>query len=374
MKLLFIVDSLGSGGAQRQLVTLAVGLSARGHQVEIFTYYDERHFAHIVEAAGIKVHLHAKPSRYSLRPLLTLRHLLKVGEFDCALAFLETPSVYAELASIGIGQTSLIVSERSSYSAKSLGLRGFFLQEMHRLADWVTVNSFEQQATMTRLFPWMRPKICVIWNGVDTDHFLYEQLPPPKAGVLRIQVLASLARSKNPLGLSKAIAICREKYGLRVEVNWAGRPAVSGDGKAAKDEAVLCLQRSGNDDCWSWSGEIKDVRPLIARCDLVVHPSFTEGLPNAICEAFACGRAVLASDIGDHSRLIDNGANGGLFSPEDPESIAHALFGYAQLSPEARDAMSYSARRFAETELSIDRYLQAYEELFAKVGRSSQRC
>lgn len=368
MKLLFIIDSLGSGGAQRQMVTLAAGLAARGHHVEIFTYYDEDHFAHVAQRAGVVLHVQAKSSRFSLQPVVALRSLFRQGRFDCALAFLETPSVYAELARLGCSGPPLVVSERFCYSEASLGWKGRAKQEMHRLADWITVNSYHQKETMVRMFPWMASRISVIWNGVDADHFSQQDLPVPEAGTLRVQVLASLARKKNPLGLAKAIIICRDRYGLRVEVNWAGRFASTGDGLLAKDETMACLIESGAADAWTWAGEIRDVRPLIAECDAVIHPSFAEGLPNAVCEALSCGRPVLVSDIGDHSRLVDGGHNGYLFDPNDAEDMAAKLFAYAGLDESVRRAKANASRRFAEQRLSKGVYVQAYEAQLAFVA------
>lgn len=367
MKLLFIIDSLGSGGAQRQMVTLAAGLVYRGHRVEIFTYYDEDHFAGLAQAAGVVVHVHVKPSRYSMQPLQKLRKLMRDGGFDCALAFLETPALYAEIARIGRAVPRLVVSERFCYSPSTLGARGQLKQQMHRLANWITVNSHHQRSMMVNMFPWMEGKICTIWNGCDTQHFRATPLPDRVEGVLRVQVLASLAMKKNPMGLARAVVLCRERYGLRVEVNWAGVPTVSVEGDQAKTVTDSILKSANALSQWHWAGEIKDVRPLFANCDVAVHPSFAEGLPNAICEALSSGRPVLASDFGDHDRLLNGGANGALFDPGRPESIVESLGAYARLNAGERARMAQAARTFAEQELSTGRFVQAYEDLFSRL-------
>ncbi len=57
MKLLFVIDHFGSGGAQRQMVNLALGLSRRGHDVEFLVYYPEFDFFRArVDEAGLTVH------------------------------------------------------------------------------------------------------------------------------------------------------------------------------------------------------------------------------------------------------------------------------------------------------------------------------
>lgn len=372
MKLLFVIDNLGSGGAQRQMVTLAVGLTQRGHQVEIFTYHDADHFTHAARRAGVTLHLHPKPSRFSIRPILALRALISNGRYDGVLAFLETPSLYAEIANVGRATPPLIVSERSSYSRATLGWQGWLKQWMHRSSDAITVNSYHQCKNMIQIFPWMAKLISVIWNGVDLDHFDARPLPEPKDGELRVQVLASLTRAKNPLSLAKAIARCRDHYGLLVNVNWAGVTKDS-EGGAVRNETDAFLQAAKLTAQWSWAGEVKDVRPFLADCDVVIHPSVLEGLPNSLCEALSCGRPILAGDIGDHARLVDGGANGLLFNPEDSDDIANTLSRYARLNGDERRQMAESARNFAERKLSIQQFVEAYELRFAVLSDETKK-
>ena len=59
MHLLFVIDCLGSGGAQRQMVNLALGLIQRSHSVEFFVYYPHKdHFEGLLKAAGIQIHVY----------------------------------------------------------------------------------------------------------------------------------------------------------------------------------------------------------------------------------------------------------------------------------------------------------------------------
>lgn len=367
MKFLFVIDGLGSGGAQRQMTALACAMIARGHYVEIFTYFEEQHFADQVLSKGVFLHNEKKTSRYSLAPLRKLRKIVNTGNFDCVLAFLRTPALYAELACLGVQNTHLVVSERFCYSAETLGWMGRLREQMHRCADWITVNSFHQHATMIELFPWMRSKISTIWNGLDVDYFLPTPLPQIRTDQLSVQVLASIARKKNALGLAKAVADCRDRLGLRVEVNWAGASMISGESDVEKKATDDFLRSHRLDDQWKWSGEVKDVRNLFEKCDVAVHPSRAEGLPNAVCEALSCGRPVLTSDVGDHSKLLDGETNGLLFDPDDHISIANTLHRYSQLGMHERAMMAESARSFAESKLSLSRFSSNYEELFRKL-------
>ena len=98
MKLLFVIDSLDTGGAQRQMVNLAIGLKRRNHLVEFFCYAPGDVLAHPLEEAGITVHWHFKRSRFSPEVILALKELVNPNNYDLVLAFLPTPNFYAIVA------------------------------------------------------------------------------------------------------------------------------------------------------------------------------------------------------------------------------------------------------------------------------------
>jgi glycosyltransferase involved in cell wall biosynthesis len=114
-------------------------------------------------------------------------------------------------------------------------------------------------------------------------------------------------------------------------------------------------------------GERTDVPELLSNHHALILGSFYEGLPNAICEALASGRPVLASDIGDHPILIQNNKTGFLFDPNKPEDIAECIYKFTQLSQKELTAMGHKARQFAEKHLSTDVGVTAYENLFKQL-------
>lgn len=362
--LLFVIDSLGSGGAQRQMVTLARGLHQAGHRVEFFVYHAENFFLKELQAAGIPIHLHGKRYRFSFGPVLALRALLRARSFDILLAFLDTPSLYAELASIGVAGPRLVVSERFMFLPSGLSLQARAMQQMHRFADAITVNSHHQRDRMNARYPWMRKKTHTIYNGYDLDEFR----PRPSGSVfnhdLKLLAVASVSPKKNSLNLARAVKICAEEYRVKVVVDWIGRYDAQGEGRVAFERTAAYVQEAGIASQWRWLGERHDIPDQLANCDALVHPSYYEGLSNAICEALCCGRPVLAGHVCDHAYLVQPGIRGLLFDPSSPESIAQCIWEFYRLDPSKRSGMGRDARQFAEEHLSNQRYANAYEHLF----------
>src|SRR5690606_12750421 len=112
MRILLVIDSFGPGGAQRQINLLGRELSRRGHSVVYFVYYPQ--FDHFWPN-DLRVHHFRKDSAYSIKPVLALRKLVRANAYDILLAYLSTPSVYAELARFGKKKPALIVSERFDF-------------------------------------------------------------------------------------------------------------------------------------------------------------------------------------------------------------------------------------------------------------------
>jgi glycosyltransferase involved in cell wall biosynthesis len=59
--------------------------------------------------------------------------------------------------------------------------------------------------------------------------------------------------------------------------------------------------------------------------DLFVHPSHSEGRPNAVLEAQACGLAAVATDVGGTSEIVEDGVTGFLVAPRDPAALADKI-------------------------------------------------
>ncbi|MBA4317251.1 MAG: hypothetical protein C0412_02520 [Flavobacterium sp.] len=370
MKLLFVIDSLGSGGAQRQVVNLAIGLGKRGHHVEFFLYYPQfNHFKNLLDKAKIVTHSIRKVGRFSFLPIIFLRNLYKFGKFDGVIAFLSTPSFYAEVAGLGLtNKPFLIVSERSVFTPRNFHWSDWLLQQFHRLADHITVNSNTQRINLLKKFPWMKSRLTTIYNGVDLDLFKPEA-KNCNSKTISFLVIGTINRNKNPVGLVKALALVAEKFGNDCEIHWAGKVGSDCLAKAEFLRACKLIEELRLKDCWKWLGEVSDVAGLLQHYDALLHPSFYEGLPNAICEALACGKPILASNVCDNPYLVISGENGYLFNPEDPKSIESALLTFLNQDSQSKEMMGIKSRKIAESLISLEQYVSCYESKLFEIRK-----
>jgi glycosyltransferase involved in cell wall biosynthesis len=333
MRVVCLIDSLGSGGAQRQLCMLAVLLKKQGMDISVLTYHPHDFFLPLLQEAGIKytcLHTRSIPHH-----ILAVRRTLRRGDHDVVLAFMRAPSLYAELAAIPRRRWGLVVSERDAIPA-TFHSRLTWLRRFHRIADYVVTNSLTN-------------RIVTIYNAVDLEAFS----PSPLSDVggdrgFRMVVAARYEPQKNPSGLVGAVALAREKApSLSIQLDWYGHYGTAVDRKVYS-QAQQLVEQHGLRECVRLHGESRTITAEYGSAHAVALPSFFEGLPNTVCEAMACGRPILMSDVCDAGNLVKNGHNGFLFDPFSPEDIARAILEFAALNVTERESMGRRSREMAE--------------------------
>jgi glycosyltransferase involved in cell wall biosynthesis len=361
---LLVVDHLGLGGAQRQVVELARGLEQRGHRVEIFLYFPQyRFFRRLIDERQIAVHEYEKGRGFSIGVVRRLRSLRRSGMFDVVVSYLNNPNIYAELANVMAGDSKLIVSERCSHHDDKSWLVSNARRLLHVLSDCVVTNS-QAHAQWLRRKWWLKRKVECIYNGIDLEAWTPARAVPGVSADLRLLAVGRVCPQKNVTGLIAALELFRREHGYVPQVSWAGKREGGRAGQNYErrvNELLSGLPAVSRQ--WRWLGEQPDMGQLLREHDVLIHPSLYEGLPNAVCEALAAGVPALVSNVGDHSLLVADNERGFIFDPAEPPSIARAIGKIARLSAVQWRDFCINARRYAEENLSSHRMVTAYENL-----------
>ncbi len=160
-------------------------------------------------------------------------------------------------------------------------------------------------------------KVEVVVNGVDHELFKPNRRARARSKTPVILFVGRLIANKGPQVLLEA-ANRLAKQGIRPEIVFLGDgPLRSRLMRAAADRGI-----GGH---VHFPGHSSDVPGWLRRADIVVRPSFTEGLPLTVLEAMAAGVCVVASDIPGNAELISHRGNGLLFEVGDPRSLQREL-------------------------------------------------
>jgi len=368
MKIVLCIDGLGSGGAQRQIMLLAELLINNGHTVEFITYLDDNFYKEVTDKYKIRI------ERVKWNNLFTRTYnflvAIKRAKPDHVIAFLDNPNLISELASFPFRKWRLIVSERTGKIGK-ISKRDQVRFQFHRLADVVVTNSYDLSDYVVNHAPWLKNKVKTIVNAVDFERFQPMRVKTTDGdGEVKIVVAASYSKLKNPVNLIKAIhEIKKKQAGRKVTLRWHGNKMLK-DGVAMNGakylEAADYVKENKLEDVVFLEGPSKDMCRIFNEASVVCLPSFYEGCPNVICEAMACAKPVLASNVCDNPRLIQEGVNGFLFDPNNVEDIVAAINRFIDLTPDAVEKMGNENLAFARSEFDKSVFLNKYLDLLTK--------
>ena len=373
MRFLFVIDNLSTGGAQRQMVNLAIGLMRRGHRVRVFCYSPGDKLAQPLREAGATIDWWEKSSRFSLDVIFALYKLIASEHFDILLSFLSTPNFYSLMAGrLATGwRLPVIVSERFCDLPGGMSLIERLVRQTYGLADHVTVNSHHQMDNFIQKYPFLRSRISQIDNGYDLKAFVPPVVEPDNQAVA-ILCIASVSPYKNGLCVVEALNVLHKKKPGKFRVTWIGHRMMTGERLTYLREMEARIEEYALGENWQWLDQRTDIVRQLHQHDVLVHASYGEGSPNVVCEALACGRPVILSNILDHPRLVQDGQNGYLFDWRDPLSLAKKIKLFSELSREEKSNMGKRGRQFAESHLSLDRYVDEYEALFKRLLREKK--
>jgi len=246
----------------------------------------------------------------------------------------------------------IAVLKRSPVSS----LMHWSLQTVDRL---VVISNAMLAEVLEAGFP--KSQVLKIPDGVDVQAFRPAPNKQNSQGK-QIVYVGRLSFEKGPDVLIDAFRLLVEQH------NKAAHLTFVGDGKLRRP-----LESQVNDcdleHLVTFVGTVTDVKPRLHAACVYVLPSRSEGLSVALLEAMACGLPVVATRSGGPSDVVEDGINGLLVAPEDPEALARAVNKILD-DPHLARRLGREARKTVEKKYSLqsvtDRYVKLYEELCLK--------
>lgn len=111
-----------------------------------------------------------------------------------------------------------------------------------------------------------------------------------------------------------------------------------------------------------YHGMVEDVRTILTDMHCVVLPSYHEGMSNALLEAAACAKPLLASDISGCNEIVKNNITGFLFLPRNTSSLIEKIENFLQLNWEEQKKLGLNARdlaeRFFDRKIIVNTYME----------------
>lgn len=198
-------------------------------------------------------------------------------------------------------------------------------------------------------------------SGVDCSRFAARTAERDELTPLRVLLAARLLWDK---GLAEYVAAARQlrAQGRAIEFLLAGDPD-PGNPAAVPEQTVHGWVGEG---LLKWLGHVDDMAALFATVDIVVLPSYREGLPKGLIEAAACALPLITTDVPGCREVVSDGIDGLRVPARNAEALAHAI-ARLQDDPGLATRLGRAARAKAlaefDEQIVIAHTLAVYREL-----------
>lgn len=308
MRILFLVRSLHLAGAERQLTVLAQGLRTRGHFVGVAVLYGGGELEAELLRAGVPIYTLRKRSRWDLfSPFVRIISLVRANSFEVIHGYMTVGNLLAFVVTALFSPAKRVAGIRASqFSSDDLDwitrTAIFVERKLFRYFHLVICNS---KKAMSDFSSFLDPtKTHCISNGIDCELFdidheagfaLRETWAIPNgAPVLGAVMRADRLKDAQTLfQVSRAfLAVVPSGYVLVV-----GQLT-----KKWRDEIDNCEQSAR----FVLLGRITNMRAAYNAMSVLLLCSTSEGFPNVIAEALACGTKCVTTDVGDAAGIVLN--------------------------------------------------------------------
>ncbi len=367
-KILFVMNSLTFGGAEKQTIDLINHLN-REHFAVGLVYLDKNEdlMSQLDNSNLFVLSCLDRKGKFDFSVPAKLERIVLEHGVDCIFCVAEYTLLYVSLYKMLYKKDKLKTTVALHNTLPRPGVWIWIKKHLHKFFINRTDRVFfvcHNQAHYWQQKKGVRPEMStVIYNGIDESFFIPDSVSKQKMSVLRaslnfkagdfiVGICARLSPEKNHTGFLQAVALAKRK----------GEPVkglIIGEGPEHKALERQATELLINGDI-TITGFIQDVRPYLAICDCVVLTSTTETFSISALEAMGMSKALIISKIGGSDEQIKEGVTGFLHDPRDVSSFADSLIRLAS-DRDKSVKMGKEARKYLLMNFTRDKMVKKYE-------------
>lgn len=295
----------------------------------------------------------------NIRLLLELYRLLRREQADVAVFYTIKPNLLGNIAARWAGTPAVSVVEGLGYSGSMAARWRWLAAPLYRIALRRTckvlfLNPDDALEFLQHHLIRESQSVIVPGPGVDTEYF---------QGTIKTDtdhlVFLFCGRLLLEKGIREFVAAARQIRQLdsRAIFRVLGTPDPGNPSSVALEE----LQAWEQEGVVEFLGPKDDVRPVLARSDVLVLPTYyREGVPRSVLEAMSMQMIIITTDTPGCRDTVTAGKNGYLIPPRQVDALIQAMQKILQLSPEQRRAMGAYSRKVAVNRFSDEQVLPQY--------------
>jgi len=368
IKVLFIVNSLAGGGAERVLSYILNNLDRNKFEISLITFLSEKDY-NISE--DIEYYSFDKKTYFDLVNIIfKLSKIFRSDKYNLVVSFLTYTNIFVTISWLLSGKKiPLIISERSNpknnlKNQKFSSLKMKLVSLLYPLPTITVAVSKGVKENLANEFNIPISKIQVIYNPLDFKKIdeLKKEIELPEIFDNNIIISCGrLTKEKNYPLLIKAFNVIIKK-GINAIL------VILGKGKEKKNLEKLVNQLKLKDKVFFLGFQTNPYK-FMNNATIFVLSSSWEGFPNVLLEAMACGVPVISTDCASGpNEIIQNGRNGFLVPVDDEKKLAKAMEKLLN-DIKLREKFSSEGRRFVESKFKMEKIIKKWEDLFLEVAK-----
>ena len=361
--LLLLTTSLGVGGAEMVIRSLARSIDSERFAVSICCLTSAGSIGQELAADGIELHSFASEgARTDYLTAVKLRRLIVSKQIE--VVHTHTTHALCDAVLCRWTRPFSLVHTFHFGNYPHLPRRVLWMERLaSRYADRLIAVGVEQRKQIASTYDRSTDSIGVIRNGVrvplasDTGPGSYPQVRSDTAIV--VGTIASLIPQK---GLYDLLNVAKRVHDVHQNVRFV----LVGEG-TQRGELLRRRHSMGLDDVVIMDGWMLNAgETALPGFDIYLHPSLWEAMSLSILEAMAAGKPVVSTQVGESAHVIQHGVDGYLYQPGDVSGMAAAIIELIE-RPEQRRRVGTSAAAKIAAAYTESTMVRAYEKLYTDV-------
>lgn len=296
--------------------------------------------------------------------ILELARIFKENKVDIIHTHGWVTLIYSSVASLIAKNRVLIHGEHGVFHLDNRRRKTAFRFISSYVDKYITV-SYSLEKELEELVNIGYGKIITIPNGVDLQKFV----PLSSAAICDIKADLGIPLSVHVIGSAGRLEpIKNYEMLLHVFANLCRCVDVHcvliGNGSQRTKLEVLAKQL-GVGEKVHFTGKVDNPHQVMSVLDIFVCTSFSEGMSNTVLEAMACGKPIVATNVGDNGKLVDDGCNGFLVLSEDSKGLEKAL-NLLISDKEMLKKFGSCSRKIAEEKYDILKMVISYQDIYTQ--------
>ncbi|NET34803.1 MAG: glycosyltransferase family 4 protein, partial [Cyanothece sp. SIO1E1] len=313
-------------------------LQQKGYKILVIAPVDEYvHYLNKMSALQhipiTKLQAHSRSINKDLKLLIELQRVYRKYKPDLILHFTIKPNIYGSIAASSLGIPSIATITGLGRSFLQAGWMTFLVGKLYKFAfrkiPQVLFHNPDDKDIFIRN-QWLKPKKGIVVNGSGLNTTFYRPRKKPETGKF---IFLFVGRLLNDKGIREFLQCSQYLQ----EVTERGACWVVGELDPQNPDTVnkqLLLEAIQKRHV-RYFGKVSDVRSFIEKVDVVVLPSYREGMPRAILEAMSMGKPIITTDSAGCRQTINPTVKNGLLVPtRDTIALGQAMLQLYQCNEE----------------------------------------